>query len=50
MTQNSLLKVKSADVIMRTKGDESPYYAKISLNSDGIFPFREESGLCEVTL
>ncbi|PSW46686.1 flagellin lysine-N-methylase [Photobacterium kishitanii] len=48
MTQKSSLKVKSADVIIRTKGEESPYYAKIRLNSDGICPFREESGLCEV--
>ncbi|WP_318462998.1 flagellin lysine-N-methylase [Photobacterium leiognathi] len=48
MTQKSALKVKSADVIMRTKGDTSPYYAKIKLNGDGVCPFREESGLCEV--
>ncbi|SKA30698.1 flagellin lysine-N-methylase [Photobacterium toruni] len=48
MTQKSSLKVKSADVIMRTKGDTSPYYAKIRLNNDGVCPFREENGLCEV--
>ena len=48
MTKKSSLKVKSADVIMRTKSDTSHYYAKISLNNDGVCPFREENGLCEV--
>lgn len=47
MTQKSELKNKAAKVILRTKG-ESPYYAKIELDNNGVCPFRENNGLCEV--
>ena len=46
MTKKSDLKVKSQKVILRTKNEAS--YARIKLDEDGVCPFREESGLCEV--
>lgn len=46
MVKKSDLKVKSLQVIERTKGQAS--YAKIKLDESGVCPFRESSGLCEV--
>ncbi|ELR67092.1 Flagellar biosynthetic protein fliU [Photobacterium marinum] len=46
MTKKSDLKIKSQQVIVRTRSAAS--YAKIKLDENGVCPFREQAGLCEV--